>query len=145
MNVTEIHAGSLPALTPDIIHVIARAVADRTSPYSMVNWHHFHGAATRIPAKEIAFSERREHFVLEIIACWKPDATDAAAHRQWVRDLWQALAPFALPGGYANFLTRHDREQVKHAYGANGARLAALKRRFDPHGVFASAIPLPAN
>jgi FAD/FMN-containing dehydrogenase len=139
----ETRTRSLPALTPDVIDVITRAVAGRTSPYSMVNWHHFHGAATRVPAKEIAFGERREHFAVEIIASWKPDASDGAAHRQWAQDLWEALAPFSLPGGYANFLTPHNREQVRDAYGANGARLTALKRRFDPDGVFASAIPLP--
>jgi len=27
-----------------------------------------------------------------------------AAHRRWAQDLWQSLAPFALPGGYANLL-----------------------------------------
>jgi hypothetical protein len=123
--------------------VITRAVADRTSPYSMVNWHHFHGAATRIPAEKIAFGLRQEHFMVEIVASWKPDGSNAAAHRRWAHDLWEALAPFALPGGYANFLTPHNREQVRDAYGANGARLTALKRRFDPDGVFASAIPLP--
>jgi len=35
------------------------------------------------------------------------------------------------------------REQVAGAYGGNAARLRVLKRRFDPDGVFASAIPLP--
>lgn len=40
----EIRTRSLPALTPAAIDVITRAVAGRTSPYSMVNWHHFHGA-----------------------------------------------------------------------------------------------------
>jgi hypothetical protein len=139
----ETRTRSLPALTPEAIHVITRAVAERTSPYSMVNWHHFHGAATRIPAEKIAFGSRQEHFMLEIIAGWKPDGNDAAVHRQWAQDLWEALAPFALPGGYANFLTRDNREQVRDAYGANGARLTALKRRFDPDGVFASAAPLP--
>jgi hypothetical protein len=138
----ETRTRSLPALTP-VIDVITRAVADRTSPYSMVNWHHFHGAATRIPAEKIAFGLRQEHFMVEIIAGWKPDGSSAAAHRQWAQDLWEALAPFALPGGYANFLTPHSREQIKDAYGPNGARLVALKRRFDPDAVFASAIPLP--
>jgi hypothetical protein len=139
----ETRTRSLPALTPDVIDVITRAVADRTSPYSMVNWHHFHGAATRIPAEKIAFGLRQEHFMVEIVASWKPDGSNSAAHRQWAQDLWEALAPFALPGGYANFLTPHNREQVRDAYGGNGARLRALKRRFDPDGVFASAIPLP--
>jgi hypothetical protein len=139
----ETRTRSLPALTPDVIDVITRSVADRTSPYSMVNWHHFHGAATRIPAEKIAFGLRQEHFMVEIVASWKPDGSNAAAHRQWAQDLWEALASFALPGGYANFLTPHNREQVRDAYGNNGARLRSVKRHFDPDGVFASAIPLP--
>jgi hypothetical protein len=52
-------------------------------------------------------------------------------------------APFSLPGGYANQLAPHDREQAREAYGCNGARLRSLKRRLDPDGVFAAAIPLP--
>jgi hypothetical protein len=139
----ETRTRSLPALTPDAIDVITRAAAGRTSPYSMGTWHHFHGAATRIPAEEIAFGLRQEHFMVEIVAGWKPDGSSGSAHRQWAQDFWEALAPFSLPGGYANFLSPRDHEQVRHAYGGNGARLRALKRRFDPDGVFASAIPLP--
>src|SRR5204862_5788461 len=79
----------------------------------------------------------------EIIAGWEPDGSNGAAHRQWAQDLSESLAPFALPGGYANFLTPYDRKQARNAYGSNGARLRSSKRRFDPDGVFASAIPLP--
>ena len=139
----EIRTRSLPALTPGAVDAILTAVARKTSPHSGVAWHHFHGAATRIPAEAIAFGLRQEHFMVEIIASWEPDGSDGAAHRQWAHDLWESLAPFALPGGYANLLASHDREQVKNAYGSNGARLRSLKRRFDPDGVFASAIPLP--
>jgi len=65
--------------------------------------------------------------MVEIIAGWKPDGSSAAAHWQWAQDLWAVLAPFALPVGYANFLTPQSREQIKDAYGGNGTRLAALK------------------
>jgi FAD/FMN-containing dehydrogenase len=139
----EMRTRSLPALTPSVIDVITRAVAARTSPYSMVNWHHLHGAATRIPAEATAFGVRQEHFMLEIIAAWDPIGSNGAAHRQWAQDLWKSLAPFALPSSYANQLGPLDHEQARNAYGSNGARLRALKRRFDPDGVFASAIPLP--
>jgi hypothetical protein len=128
---------------PGAIDAIIRAVAGRTSPYSAVAFHHFHGAATRIRAEEIAFGLRQEHFMVEIIAAWGADADDGAAHRRWAQDLWQSLAPFALPGGYANLLGPDDREQAASAYGGNASRLRALKRRFDPDAVFASAIALP--
>ena len=139
----EIRTRSLPALTPGAIDAIATAVASKTSPHSSVNWHHFHGAATRIAADATAFGVRQEHFMLEIIACWEPDEGDGAVHRQWAQDLWESLAPFSLPGGYANQLSPYDREQAREAYGGNGSRLKSLKRRFDPRGVFACAIPLP--
>jgi hypothetical protein len=139
----ETRTRSLPALTQGAIDAIVTAVARWTSPHSMVNWHHLHGAATRIPAEAIAFGLRQEHFMVEIIAGWEPDGSNGAAHRQWAQDLWGSLVPFALSGGYANFLVPRDREQVRDAYGTNGVRLRALKRRFDPDDVFASAIPLP--
>jgi FAD/FMN-containing dehydrogenase len=139
----EIRTRSLPALTPGAIDAIARAVASKTSLHSLVNWHHFHGAATRIAADATAFGVRQEHFMLEIIASWEPDGSDGAVHRQWAQDLCESLAPFSLPGGYANQLAPHNREQAREAYGSNGARLRSLKRRFDPDGVFASTIPLP--
>jgi FAD/FMN-containing dehydrogenase len=47
-----------------------------------------------------------------------------------------------VPGGYANFLTPNDHEQVESAYGNNARRLRDLKRKFDPDNVFSSAIRL---
>jgi hypothetical protein len=139
----EFRTRSLPALTSDALDAVITAVSRKTSPYSAVAWHHLHGAAMRIPTEATAFGLRQEHFMVEIAAGWKPDGSDGAAHRQWAQDRWESLAPFALPGGYPNMLTPRDREQASDAYGGNGARLRSLKRRFDPDGVFASAIPLP--
>jgi FAD/FMN-containing dehydrogenase len=139
----EIRTRSLLALAPGAVDEIITAVARKTSPYSLVVWHQFHGVATRIPAESIAFGLRQDHFMVEIIAGWEPDNSDGAAHRQWAQDLWDRLTPFALPGGYANLLAPRDHEQARGAYGSNGARLSSLKRRFDPDRVFASAIPLP--
>lgn len=40
-------------------------------------------------------------------------------HREWADDFSEALAPFALPGGYANLLTSEDVDQIPFTYGDN--------------------------
>jgi FAD/FMN-containing dehydrogenase len=130
---------SLPAFTADAADAMIAAKARAASPLCSIFWHHLHGAATRIAPDGAAFGLRREHIMVEILAGWKPDGNGGAAHQRWA----QSLAPFALPGGYANLLGPDDREQTAEAYGDNAARLRVLKRRFDADGVFASAIPLP--
>jgi hypothetical protein len=102
----ELRTRSLPALTVGAADAIIGAKARAASPYCAVFWHHFHGAATRIAPDGAAFGLRREHLMVEIVAGWNPDGDDGAAHQRWAHDLWQSLAPFALPGGYANLLGR---------------------------------------
>ena len=139
----DVRTRSLPALAADAADAIIAAKARAASPLCSIFWHHFHGAATRMGPNDTAFGVRSEHIMVEIVAGWKPDGDGGAAHRRWAQDLWQSLAPLALPGGYANLLVPDNREQARAAYGGNAARLRALKCGFDPDGVFTSAIPLP--
>jgi FAD/FMN-containing dehydrogenase len=82
--------------------------------------------------------------MVEIIAAWEPTAeNDGQNHREWARSLSRNLEPHALPGGYPNMLGPDDYQQTAEAYGSNAGRLQRLKRRFDPDGVFMSAISLP--
>jgi hypothetical protein len=134
---------SIPSLAPEAIAALIAGGASRASPLSTVILQHFRGLPAQIPADSTAFGMRREHFIVEIIACWDPAAgDDGAVHKRWVRDLSQALAPMSLPGGYPNFLGPHAQDQIAHAYGNNLGRLQDVKRRFDPEGFFA-ATPLP--
>ena len=82
--------------------------------------------------------------MVEIVAAWEPDDGNAAMHAAWPDAVSAALAPDALPGGYANMLGPDDTEQIAYAYGSNTARLRAAKMQFDPDGIF-SAIPLPVD
>ena len=132
---------SLPGLTPEVIDALVEAGRTRTSPRSLLLIHHCHGASTRIASDETAFANRREHFVVEIVAGWQP--ADGTAHRAWADAVSAALAPYALPGGYQNLLGPDDHEQIANAYGDNAIRLLAAKTDYDPDNVFA-AIPLPA-
>jgi FAD/FMN-containing dehydrogenase len=110
----------------------------------MVVLNHFRGAATRIAVDATAFDIRREHFLVEAVVAWGPeDEKNATAHRAWARGLSQALAPSALPVGYANLPGPDQHDQIALVFGANIDRLREVKRRFDPDSIF-SAIPPPA-
>jgi hypothetical protein len=78
----------LADLTPDIISAMFAAGAARTSPFSFIALHHFHGAGTQVAPNATAFGLRREHFLMEIVAAWDPgEKEDGAVHRQWISDL----------------------------------------------------------
>lgn len=139
----ELRTRWLADLSAEAISAVVAAGDTRTSPYSFIVIHHLHGPGTQVTPDATAFYLRRNHFMIEIGAAWEPGSNDEAArHRQWASDLSAVLAPIALPGGYANFLTSSDHEQIESAYGNNARRLRDLKRRFDPDNVFSSAIPL---
>jgi FAD/FMN-containing dehydrogenase len=134
---------SVPAHTPEVVDALVAAGESRTSPLSGVVVHHFHGAAARVPDDATAVGNRRDHLMVEIGAVWEPEPGDPAEpHRAWADGVWSALGPGALPGGYPNLLRPEDRDQVAEAYGANAARLRAVKARYDPDHVF-TATPLP--
>jgi FAD/FMN-containing dehydrogenase len=134
---------SLRHFTPDAITAIITATDARTSPLSLIGWQYAHGAASRVPVDATAFAYRDDHFHVQFVASWTD--SDPDAHRKWVTDLSQALAPHALPGGYANLLAPENLDQIADAYGPNLPRLQRIKREFDPDGVFTSAIPLPGS
>lgn len=134
----------IPALDPQAISALIAGGARRTSPFSTIVLQHFRGLPTQVSPEATAFGLRREHVMVEIIACWNSAAgDDGSVHKRWARDFSRTMAPMSLPGGYLNLLGPHARDQIAHAYGNNIARLQAVKRRFDPDGIF-SATPLPA-
>ncbi|WP_284252045.1 FAD-binding oxidoreductase [Litorihabitans aurantiacus] len=123
--------------------LLAGALERGPGPGIGVGLRPFHGAATRVPPSDSAVGRRDPHVVLEISAGWPADG-DGAPQRAWVEEVWAALEPHALEGGYPNFLSRDRVDQVASAYGANLERLLEVKRRYDPAGVF-TGTPLPPH
>ena len=133
---------SVSELTDDIEAVLLEAGTGLTSEFSAISVHHFHGAATRVPVEATAFGLREKHLMVELIAGWEPSADDdGSRHRSWADRTAEALAPHGLSGGYPNLLGPDEHTRALAAFGRNLPRLKALKRRFDPDNLFASAIP----
>ena len=82
-----------------------------------------------------AFVGRDARYIMNVHGRWS-DAADDEQVRNWARRVFQDAAPHATGSGYVNFLTEDEAERVAAAYGANYARLQAVKRRFDPDNLF---------
>lgn len=132
----------LTELAPALLSELVAGEDARTSPFSMIMLHHFHGAAARISASATAFGLRREHFMLEILAAWdSAPGDDGTSHRRWAGELSRMAARHASPGGYPNVLGPEAYDQIPFAHGSNIGRLRDVKGRFDADNIF-SGIPL---
>jgi FAD/FMN-containing dehydrogenase len=83
----------------------------------------------------MAFSRRDAEFVLNVHTRWDQPADDERCIA-WAHAFFTAMSPHALGSVYVNFMPADERDRVQAAYGANYARLAAIKARWDPTNLF---------
>ncbi len=96
----------------------------------------FGGAVGRIGEDETAFSPRDQRFNLAIASRWT-DPAESEKHRQWTRELWDVMQPFATDAVYVNYLPEDEGDRVKALYGAaKYERLVRLKNTYDPTNFF---------
>jgi FAD/FMN-containing dehydrogenase len=117
------------------VDAILDAYARAPSPACLLVFQHVGGAIARVPDAATAYANRSADFDCFPLAIWD-DPADDDKHRAWARGLWEAVRPFSTGGVYANNLGEEGADRVRAAYGANHARLVAVKRQYDPDNVF---------
>ncbi len=123
----------LDQLSDGAIDVILEHQPKKVSPLSFVPIFVLGGAYARVPDDSSAFGGRRSVQYVVNLSGATPTAEGFDAEREWVRDYWTALVPHAEGvGGYVNFMTDADNTRVRSAYGTKYARLAELKKTYDP-------------
>jgi FAD/FMN-containing dehydrogenase len=105
------------------------------SPHSTMHLYPINGAAGRVGKSDTAFSFRDASFA-EVIVGVDPDPAANPRLVQWAKDYWLALHPFSAGGGYVNMMMDEGEDNVKAAYRDNYARLAQVKRKYDPGNLF---------
>ncbi|HEV7809010.1 MAG TPA: FAD-binding oxidoreductase [Candidatus Limnocylindrales bacterium] len=94
------------------------------------------GAISRVDEAATAFTGRAARFDLSADSAWD-DAAEDEANRGWVRATMALVEPDAIGGRYANENADVGPEETRAIYGdAKVARLAGLKRTWDPDNVF---------
>lgn len=133
----------LPPLSDQVIAAVVEHSRRITSPLSYTVIFHLGGAVARVPEAATAYAHRAAAHAVNINAVWRPDDGEATRHIAWAQAFVDALAPAQI-GAYVNFLGDEGQDRVRAAYGPGTyARLAALKRRWDPDNVFRSNQNIP--
>jgi FAD/FMN-containing dehydrogenase len=128
-------SGYLRHLTDAALDALLAIVPTIPTPATGIGLQGLRGAAARVPVDATAFPHRAEQYDLLILAQWtEPARTDE--HVGWTRAAFEALRPHLEDAVYVNNLGAEGPERVRSAYGPNHARLAALKRIYDPANVF---------
>ncbi len=107
-----------------------------------------HGAPKDPDAAPGPLGFRHAAFNVSAMAVWQePDLDDR--HIEWARATTTAMEPWAVGGGYANYMQADEpRERVRAAFGDEAfGRLQALKMRYDPTNVLSrnQNIPPPGS
>ena len=105
-------------------------------PLSGMHLYPIDGAVHRRKKDATAWGYRDASWSMVIFGV-DPDPAQAPTLKQWARTYWEAVHPFNLDGAYANFMMDDEGDaRVKAAYGDNYARLAVIKKKYDPSNLF---------
>ncbi|MEO8360225.1 MAG: FAD-binding oxidoreductase [Vicinamibacteria bacterium] len=125
----------LNELSDGAINALVDGMSRVQSPMSQIHVHQLGGAVARVGPDATAVSHRSAAFVTNVLAMW-PESSADAAEIAWTRGVWEAMRPFGA-GAYVNFLGEEGEERVRASYGeTTHAKLAAIKRRYDPTNFF---------
>jgi FAD/FMN-containing dehydrogenase len=121
-------------LTEELVAIMVEFYQRVPTPGTIVILQQLGNATNRVDPATTAFSHRHAIYELTILANWTDPADDERCVR-WVRDLYDAAAPFGL-GHYVNSLVDADQSVASAYQPQNFERLRALKAKYDPANFF---------
>jgi hypothetical protein len=132
-----VKGGLVYGLTPALIDAAVDYIEAHPANNFEIEFGANGGAVGRVAPQNTAFWGRGASHTMLAFAFWRvPPGEGAAESTAWVRGAWTQLEPHTR-GNYVNLASTDDRESRVHAaYGDNYARLAALKKRYDPANLF---------
>jgi len=102
---------------------------------STMHLYPINGAASRVKNAATPWSYRDATWASVIVGV-DPDPANKEKISAWARDYWSALHPYSAGGAYVNFMMDEGEDRVRATYGKNYARLAKIKKRYDPTNLF---------
>jgi FAD/FMN-containing dehydrogenase len=126
---------SLEALSGDAIRILVEQTKNAPAGWSISLGHYLHGAICDRADGATPMLRPKGSMTYHFDSYWF-DRKQAPAYMNWVDGGLAAMKPVSRPATYVNYLGSDDAADVRRAYGAHYARLARIKRRYDPENVF---------
>jgi FAD/FMN-containing dehydrogenase len=96
------------------------------------------GAVNRVAPGATAFVHRNALFGAQYTTDWTNGAGSAGINNQhaWLRNFWSSMRRYASGQAYQNYIDPDLTNWQQAYYGGNFARLAAIKKKYDPARLF---------
>jgi FAD/FMN-containing dehydrogenase len=106
----------------------------------------FGGAVKRVPADATAFDQRDATYNMVIVSRWLTPL-DADANVKWARATSDAVKPYGTGTVYVNYIGAGESpDRVRASFSpAKFARLAEVKRKYDPTNLFHTNQNIPPD
>jgi FAD/FMN-containing dehydrogenase len=123
-------------LPDELIDLLIDSIGALGRPPGGILIESLHGVSQKIDPNSAALGYRGAAFNVSAMAAWTDPALDEQ-HIAWARDTAAAVEPWAVSGGYANYMQADEPlERVRAAFGADSFdRLRAVKTRYDPNNI----------
>ena len=125
----------LRTVDDEVLHTLVREALVFMAPGIFAQLRILGGAMSRVAADVTAFAHRDAQAMV-VVGYGAPKSAQTACLQASMEQIWQAIRPYSA-GAYVNFMTDEGEQRIHEAYPlATYARLAALKRRYDPNNLF---------
>jgi FAD/FMN-containing dehydrogenase len=129
------HTTFLDVVDDRLVAGILEQVGTSTAPMVVAQLRVLGGAMARVAEDATAFAHRDRKYMTTVGAAYD-DPAETETHEDWIRRFAGILATDR-PGVYSGLLGRDGADRIRDAYpGPTWDRLAAVKRRYDPHNLF---------
>jgi FAD/FMN-containing dehydrogenase len=136
-------AGFLGELSDGAVETFVAHAADVVSPFTASLMLPLGGAFARAGDSDAPLAYRGAKWDYHVLGQWA-DPAEAEANIRWTRDFDAAMAEFAEPGIYVNFVADPSASAVEAGFGPERyARLREIKREYDPDNVFRNNTNIP--
>jgi FAD/FMN-containing dehydrogenase len=123
------------SLNDDTVDQLAAMANRLPTMRSEIHVQHMGGAVARYAAEDSAFAHRNAKFFVNFIGITDM-ASGSSELRERIRALHDTVTGAALPGTMTNFSDQDDSDDVRRFGLQNASRLEALRKKYDPAGIF---------